>query len=109
MTTIHATGKAQTVVNKGATIESAGQMQVDTKTLLNTNADFKKHTVKVDAESVYGQTLTALTNKLPPSPPPKKALMLLIWVKSQWQVYLTALKAVSVLSIMITTPPSGHT
>ncbi|WP_435939389.1 hemagglutinin repeat-containing protein [Moraxella bovoculi] len=53
----HATGKAQTVVNKGATIESAGQMQVDTKTLLNTNADFKKHTVKVDAESVYGQTL----------------------------------------------------
>ncbi|QQC29918.1 two-partner secretion domain-containing protein [Moraxella nonliquefaciens] len=53
----HATGKAQTVVNQGATIESAGQMQVDTKTLLNTNADFKKHTVKVEAESVYGQTL----------------------------------------------------
>ena len=53
----HATGKAQTVVNKGATIESAGQMQVSTKTLLNTNADFKKHTVKVEAESVYGQTL----------------------------------------------------
>ena len=53
----HATGKAQTVINQGATIESAGQMQVDTKTLLNTNADFKKHTVKVEAESVYGQTL----------------------------------------------------
>ena len=57
----HATGKAQTVVNKGATIESAGQMQVSTKTLLNTNADFKKHTVKVEAESVYGQTLYRLS------------------------------------------------
>ncbi|WP_066805397.1 two-partner secretion domain-containing protein, partial [Moraxella oblonga] len=53
----HATGKAQTVVNKGATIESGRQMQIATNTLLNTNADFKKHTVKVEAESVYGQTL----------------------------------------------------
>ena len=53
----HATGKAQTVINQGATIQSGGQMQVDAKTLLNTNADFKKHTVKVEAESVYGQTL----------------------------------------------------
>ncbi|UXZ04802.1 hemagglutinin repeat-containing protein [Moraxella nasicaprae] len=53
----HATGKAQTVINKGATIESGGQMQIATSTLLNTNADFKKHTVKVEAESVYGQTL----------------------------------------------------
>ncbi|WP_162816861.1 hypothetical protein, partial [Moraxella canis] len=52
-----ATGKAETVVNKGATIESGGEMVVNTKTLLNTNADFKKHTVKVEAESVYGQTL----------------------------------------------------
>ncbi|OAV00038.1 hypothetical protein AO382_1830 [Moraxella catarrhalis] len=52
-----AAGKAETVVNKGATIESGGEMQVDTKTLLNTNADFKKHTVKVEAESVYRQTL----------------------------------------------------
>lgn len=53
----HATGKAQTVINQGATIQSGGQMQVDAKTLLNTNADFKKHTVKLEAESVYGQTL----------------------------------------------------
>lgn len=53
----HATGKAQTVINQGATIQSGGQMQVDAKTLLNTNADFKKHTVRLEAESVYGQTL----------------------------------------------------
>ncbi|WP_294034524.1 filamentous hemagglutinin N-terminal domain-containing protein, partial [uncultured Moraxella sp.] len=53
----HATGKAQTVVNKGATIQSGGQMVIGAKTLLNTNADFKKHTVEVVAESVYEQTL----------------------------------------------------
>ncbi|VEG12924.1 two-partner secretion domain-containing protein [Moraxella cuniculi] len=53
----HATGKAEAIINNGATIESGGQMQVNTKTLLNTNADFNKHTVKVEEESVYGQTL----------------------------------------------------
>ncbi|WFF38097.1 hemagglutinin repeat-containing protein [Moraxella nasibovis] len=52
-----AAGKAQTVVNKGATIESGGEMVVNTKTLLNTNADFKKHKVEVVEESVRGQTL----------------------------------------------------
>ncbi|WP_029103690.1 two-partner secretion domain-containing protein, partial [Moraxella caprae] len=53
----HATGKAQTVVNKGATIESGGGMVIDTKTLLNGNADFKKHKVEVIEESVRKQTL----------------------------------------------------
>ncbi|OOS08052.1 filamentous hemagglutinin [Moraxella cuniculi DSM 21768] len=53
----HATGKAEAIINNGATIESGGQMQVGTKTLLNTNADFNKHTVKVEEGSVYGQTL----------------------------------------------------
>ncbi|STZ10181.1 Hemolysin precursor [Moraxella caviae] len=53
----HATGKAQTVVNKGATIQSGGSMVIGAKTLLNTNADFKKHTVEVVAESARNQTL----------------------------------------------------
>ncbi|WP_410472329.1 filamentous hemagglutinin N-terminal domain-containing protein [Faucicola mancuniensis] len=37
----HATGKATTVTNRGATIESLGAMQIATETLNNINADFK--------------------------------------------------------------------
>ncbi|UZA23530.1 hemagglutinin repeat-containing protein [Moraxella bovis] len=53
----YATGKADAVINQGATIESGGEMVVDTKTLLNGNADFKKHKVEVIEESVRKQTL----------------------------------------------------
>ncbi|WP_228157866.1 two-partner secretion domain-containing protein [Moraxella bovis] len=37
----YATGKADAVINKGATIESGGEMQINTSVLKNENADFK--------------------------------------------------------------------
>lgn len=44
----HATGKATTVTNKGATIESIGDMQIATDTLRNVNADWQ---VKAELQS----------------------------------------------------------
>ncbi|AKG15992.2 filamentous hemagglutinin N-terminal domain-containing protein [Moraxella bovoculi] len=40
----HATGKADAVINKGATIESGGEMQINTSVLKNENADFATKT-----------------------------------------------------------------
>ncbi|UZA36802.1 hemagglutinin repeat-containing protein [Moraxella bovis] len=37
----YATGKADAVINQGATIESGGEMQINTSVLKNENADFK--------------------------------------------------------------------
>lgn len=46
----HAIGKAQKVVNRGATIQSGGQMVIGSHSLLNTNADYQKQTIEVDKQ-----------------------------------------------------------
>ena len=47
-----ATGKATTVNNKGASIESVGDMSISTETLNNVNAEFNKVTEKLSEEKV---------------------------------------------------------
>ena len=51
-----ATGKADSVINRGATIESLGTMSITTAKLHNENADFEKQAVIIPNESKYQQT-----------------------------------------------------
>ena len=51
-----ATGKADSVNNRGATIESLGTMSITTAKLHNENADFEKQAVIIPNESKYQQT-----------------------------------------------------
>lgn len=49
---MQATGRAATVTNKGASIESVGDMTISTDVLHNVNADFEKETVFVRGDKV---------------------------------------------------------
>ena len=46
----HAIGKAQKIVNRGATTQSGGQMLIDTKVLKNENAHFEKVAQVIDRQ-----------------------------------------------------------
>ena len=46
----HAIGKAQQIVNRGATTQSGGQMLIDTKVLKNENAHFEKVAQVIDRQ-----------------------------------------------------------
>ncbi len=53
----HAIGKAKTVTNKGASIESVGEMSISADTLNNVNADFQKESQILVSESEYRKKL----------------------------------------------------